>query len=79
MLFKVPLQESSNLCRKVSQVALDGIIEDFTFILQETIHSCLVANNLSIAAFDDLPRIFDNPSTLNPFSELESKYKQKIF
>ena len=37
--------------RKVSQVALDGIIEDFTLILQETIqrlreevNSCLIEN-----------------------------------
>ena len=72
--------------RKVSQVALDGIIEDFTLILQETIrslreevNSCLTANGLSIAVFDDLPGIFDNPSTLNPFGELESKYKQERF
>lgn len=72
--------------RKVSQVALDGIIEDFTLILQETVSHLreevnlyLIANGLSIAAFDYLPGIFDNPSTLNPFSELESKYKQEKF
>ena len=72
--------------RKVSQVALDGIIEDFTLILQETIRSlreevnlCLMADGLSIDAFDDLPGMFDNPSTLNPFSELGSKHKQEKF
>ena len=72
--------------RKVSQVALDGIIEDFTPILQETIHrlreevnSYLIENGLSITTFDGLPGIFDNPTTPNPFSELESKYKQEKF
>ena len=72
--------------RKVSQVALDGIIEDFTLILQETIqrlreevNSCLIENGLSITTFDGLLGIFDNQSTLNPFSELESKYKQEKF
>ena len=59
---------------KVSQVAVEGIIEDFTLILQETIcslreevNSCLITNGLSIAAFDGLPGIFDNPTKLYPF------------
>lgn len=72
--------------RKVSLVALDGIEEDFTLILQETVRTlreevnlCLRASGLSISVIDGLPSVFNNPSTLNPFNELESKYKQEKF
>ena len=72
--------------RKVSQSALDGLINDFTLILQQSICSlkadvnrCLSANGVSISMFDGLDEVFEDSSKLNPFNQLESKFLQEKF
>lgn len=72
--------------RKVSQSALEGIITDFTLILQQSIHTlrsdvnrCLSASGVSISTFDGLGDIFEDSRKLNPFNQLESKFLQEKF
>ena len=72
--------------RKVSQSALDGIIEDISLILQQTIgrlkasvNSCLQSHGMSVSVFDGLSNVFNDPSILNPFDQLESKFLQEKF
>ena len=72
--------------RKVSQTALDGIIPDFTELLQQRIYqlktevkSYLEVNGMNIAAFEGLERIFDDPQKNNPFRQLDSKFLQEKF
>lgn len=72
--------------RKVSQSALDGIIDDVSLILQQTIgrvkagvNSCLVSHGMSISVFDGLSDVFKDTSILNPFDQLKSKFLQEKF
>ena len=62
--------------RKVSQSALEGIITDFTLILQQSIHTlksdvnkCLSASGVSISTFDGLGDIYGGRERLicSPF------------
>lgn len=72
--------------RKVSQAALDGLIADFTTILQQTIHqveyevdAVLKENGVSISAFQGLRSVFNNSQTNEPFKQLHCKFLQEKF
>ncbi len=72
--------------RKVSQVALEGLIADFTSMLQLTISQikCEVStvlkdNGVSLSTFEGLESIFHNSLRNQPFYGLESKFLQEKF
>lgn len=72
--------------RKVSQAALEGLIADFTSMLQLTIHqikcevrSSLKNNGLSMSTIDSLEKVFHNPQRNEPFLGLETKFLQEKF
>ena len=72
--------------RKVSQVALDGLIADFTSILQLTVHqlqldidAVLKDNGVRISTFNGLADVFCNPKRIEPFKDLSSKFVQEKF
>ena len=72
--------------RKLSQTSLDGIIPDFTELLQQRIYqlktevkSYLEVNGMNIATFEGLEKIFDDPQKNNPFTQLDSKFLQETF
>ena len=71
--------------RKVSQTVLDGIIPDFTELLQQRIYqlkpqvkSYLEVKGMNIATFEGLEKIFDDPQENNPFRDnlIESSFKR---
>lgn len=72
--------------RKVSQVALDGVIADFTQILRKTVYELklevsarLEAKGMSIATFEGLADVFCDPQMTNPFQQLDTKFLQEKF
>lgn len=72
--------------RKVSQVALDGIIADFTQMHERTVNelklevrACLQAKGMSISAFEGLEDVFHDPRKIEPFRRLNSKFLQEKF
>lgn len=72
--------------RKVSQVALDGLVADFTSMLQLTINqikhevgAVLQSNGVSFSTFGGLEDVFNDPQWNEPFKELDSKYLQEAF
>ena len=78
-LFILKLKE----VRKVSQTAIDGLVCDFTLIIQQIISQlqndvsiCLQDNGLNI---NGLLEVFSDPFKLNPFIQLESKFLQEKF
>ena len=72
--------------RKVSQTAIDGLLCDFTFIieqiisqLQNDVSTCLQENGLNFTNINGLLELFSDPLKLYPFTQLESKYLQQKF
>ena len=72
--------------RKVSQTALNGLLEDFSNIVQEIVsqiksevNACLSSRGLSLEVFDGLEDVFSNRNNLEPFRGLDSKYLQEAF
>ena len=71
---------------KISQTALDGLISDFTQIIQQTVDElraivsrCLQRHGLSISTFEGLQDAFVDPYIISPFSQLHSKHLQETF
>ena len=72
--------------RKVSQVSLDGLIDDFTSLLSFKVHtlennvqSCLLANGINMDNVESLRSLFCDPQIINPFEGLHSKYLQQKY
>ena len=74
--------------RKVSQIALDGIVDDVTSIIHLTVDKlkCEVDNTLKssginggISTFSSLGDVFNNTDIRDPFNGLSSKYLQDKF
>ena len=81
-LFILKLKE----VRKVSQTAIDGLVCDFTLIIQQIISQlqndvsiCLQDNGLNFSNINGLLEVFSDPFKLNPFTQLESKFLQEKF
>ena len=71
--------------KEVRQTVLDGIIPDFTELLQQRIYqlkpevkSYLEVKGMNIATFEGLEKIFDDPQENNPFRDnlIESSFKR---
>jgi hypothetical protein len=72
--------------RKVSQTALDGLISDFTELLQQSVDHlmtkisvCLQRRGLNISSFEGLQEAFGDPCIVQPFKHLHSKHLQESF
>ncbi len=74
--------------RKVSQIALDGIVDNVTSIIHLTVDKlkCEVDNTLKssgingvISTFSSLGDVFNNTDIRDPFNGLSSKYLQDKF
>ena len=72
--------------RKVSQVSLDGLIDDFTSLLSFKVHTlennvqlCLLANGINMDNVESLRSLFCDPHIINPFEGLHSKYLQQKY
>lgn len=68
---------------KVSQVALDSLLADFSLLLQRTVEQlhhdvkgCLAAKGLCI---EGLENVFKEETLINPFSQLSTKCLQETF
>ena len=81
-LFLLKLKE----VRKVSQTAIDGLVSDFTMIIQQVVSQlqndvsmCLQENGLHFTSIKGLLEIFSDSLKINPFAQLESKFLQEKF
>ena len=72
--------------RKVSQTALDGLLADFTIIIQETsqqlktdVNACLEMNGMNLSLFQGLEEVFHDPCRTEPFKHLDTRFLQEKF
>jgi len=72
--------------RKVSQSALDGLLSDFstivesiTRVLKSSVSDCLSSKGLDISSFDGLEEAFSDLKITDPFHQLHSKFQQEKF
>ena len=72
--------------KKVSQVALDGLVADFTLMHQQTVNelrlevsACLETKGMSISAFEGLENFFHDPRKIEPFNQVDAKSLQEKF
>ena len=72
--------------RKVSQTALDGLLADFTIIIQETsqqlktdVNACLEMNGMNLSLFQGLEEVFHDPCRTKSFKHLDTRFLQEKF
>ena len=72
--------------RKVSQTALDGLLADFTVIIQETVqrlktdvNACLEMNGMNLSLFQGLEEVFQDTCRTEPFKHLDTRFLQEKF